>query len=187
MAPVFFDNNEGAVTGNHGRGAPSQPAVVLSVLFTPWKWPSLNRRGGAYGPSCWAGWFGSFFGGFFFPSKSLRGAASCEAVSPGGDTVVPNRVQLLGTAGLIPCPPGDCLDSDIAGKNLDSWPWVEHAWEDDIDFQILFSNFSCHGNKIPFLLHAVTFPQHCTLISNRLCLSSLHSFSQWYSWLRHQG
>lgn len=52
MAPVYFDNNEGAVTGSHVRNAPSQLEVILSVLFTPSKWLSFNTRGGAYGPSC---------------------------------------------------------------------------------------------------------------------------------------
>lgn len=118
MAPVYFDNNEGAVTGNDVRNAPCQLEVILSVLFTLWKWLSFNRHGGVYGPSCWAGSFGSCSGGFFFPSKSQPGAASCEAVSPGGDTVVPNQVQLLGTAGLIPWSPGGCMDSGYCRKDL---------------------------------------------------------------------
>lgn len=45
--------------------------------------------------------FGSCYGGFFFPSKSQTGAASCESVSPGGDTVVPNQAQLLEAADLM--------------------------------------------------------------------------------------
>lgn len=57
----------------------------------------------------------------------------------------------------------------------------KHTCWDDTDLYMLFPNFSYHGNKTHFLLHAVTSPQHCALIST-LCLSSPHSFIPSEQW-----
>lgn len=134
-------------------------AVTLSLLFTPWKWLSFNSRGGACGP-----WLDGLEA-VWEVSPSPAVAASCEADSPGGDTVVPESLAHRGS-------PGDCTGSAPCSSRAWAVALPERTRGGDSDFQILVSNFSCHGNKIPFLLHAVTFPQRCSLISNRLCLSS---------------
>lgn len=150
-----------------------------------WKrWPNISRHARAYSTFFWVRllleiiW--KLFWRFLLSSGwrcSMQGASSRWGHCCSKPRTVPASSRSLWTVRWW-------LQSRDACSWITSYCGSarKHTCYDDIDFGVLFSNFSCHGNKIHFLLHAAAVPQHCTLIRNRPHLSSPPSFFPSEQW-----